>query len=177
VVEVRTVELCPERGLYWYRDLEPPRCKDKDHDHPVVLGHRHLDTVVLPDDTMVTAASFDSLNPYGGHPQPDYGLYLDPHWQPPWEHDLLAWPDFGVPATRAPLRNLLGGVLDRSRSGKQVQVGCLGGHGRTGTALACLAVMSGLPAPEAVSWVRQNYCSDAVETPEQEEFVVSWPYP
>jgi hypothetical protein len=49
----------------------------------------------------------------------------------------------------------------------------LGGHGRTGTALACLAALSGEPSQEAVVWVRTNYCPKAVETPEQAVFVAS----
>jgi hypothetical protein len=63
-------------------------------------------------------------------------------------------------------------VLDRARVGERVEVGCLGGHGRTGTALACLAILTGCPSGEAVAWVRANYCADAVETAEQESFVV-----
>ena len=63
-------------------------------------------------------------------------------------------------------------VLDRARAGERVELGCLGGHGRTGTALACLAILSGHPPGEAVAWVRANYCTNAVETAEQEAFVV-----
>jgi protein-tyrosine phosphatase len=64
-------------------------------------------------------------------------------------------------------------VRNRARTGQHVEVGCVGGHGRTGTALACLAALSGKPAQEAVAWVRTNYCSKAVETPEQGAFVAS----
>jgi protein-tyrosine phosphatase len=55
-----------------------------------------------------------------------------------------------------------------------VEIGCLGGHGRTGTALACLAIRTGHPAGDAVDWVRTVYCSSAVETPEQEAFVAEY---
>jgi protein-tyrosine phosphatase len=64
-------------------------------------------------------------------------------------------------------------VRDRARAGQRVEIGCLGGHGRTGSALASLAVLSGVPAQEAVAWVRNNYCSKAIETPEQASFVAS----
>jgi hypothetical protein len=43
--------------------------------------------------------------------------------------------------------------------------------GRTGTALACLAVLGGVVPGEAIAWVRANYCPKAVETDEQEAFV------
>jgi protein-tyrosine phosphatase len=65
-------------------------------------------------------------------------------------------------------------VLDRARAGQRVEVGCLGGHGRTGTVLGCLAVLTGHPHGEAVAWVRARYCADAVETAEQERFVVGF---
>jgi hypothetical protein len=32
-------------------------------------------------------------------------------------------------------------LLDRARAGQRVEIGCYGGHGRTGTALACLAIL------------------------------------
>jgi hypothetical protein len=135
--------------------------------------HRHRSVVSLPDGTRVTAVSFDAIAPYARErdEQPDYGLYLDPRWQPPWAHDHLDWPDFGVPGDPALVRTMLRSVLDRARTGERVEVGCLGGHGRTGTALACLAVLTGYPACDAVAWVRASYCQEAVETAGQEAFI------
>jgi protein-tyrosine phosphatase len=52
-----------------------------------------------------------------------------------------------------------------------VEVACSGGTGRTGTALACLAVLDGVPAADAVTFVRANYRPRAVETPSQRRFV------
>jgi hypothetical protein len=147
--------------------------ENKDHQHRVIEVHRHLDLVVLPDGTTLMAASFDPEDPYSRSPEPDYGLYLDSRWQPPWDHAHLEWPDLGVPDNTDSVRLSLTALLGRARSGERVEVGCLGGHGRTGTALACLAVLSGHPGGDAVNWVRANYCSDAVETPEQEAFVVA----
>jgi protein-tyrosine phosphatase len=45
------------------------------------------------------------------------------------------------------------------------------GRGRTGTALSCLAVLDGVPAQEAVAYVREYYSPRAVETPGQEAYV------
>jgi hypothetical protein len=39
--------------------------------------------------------------------------------------------------------------------------------------LACLAVLGGTAPQHAVAWVRANYCSAAVETPQQAAFVSS----
>lgn len=135
--------------------------------------HRHLDPVVLPGGTRLTAASFDQAAPYVRARVPDYGLYLDPRWQPPWDHGHICWPDFGLPTDADALTGTLRAVLERARSGQDVEMGCLGGHGRTGTALSCLAALSGHPAREAVAWVRSGYCAKAVETPEQEAFVAA----
>jgi hypothetical protein len=132
--------------------------------------HRHRTAVVLPDGTCLTAASFDRSDPYGREEPPDYGLYLDPRWQPPWPHDHVDWPDFGIPDETA-IMSALPSLLARARAGQRVEVGCAGGHGRTGTAVACLAVLTGCPAADAVAWVREHYCPSAVETPGQEAFV------
>lgn len=137
--------------------------------------HRHLTPVVLPDGTRVTAASFDPAAPYARDREPDYGLYLDSRWQPPWDHGYVEWPDFGVPADTPAVVGALKTILERARSGQHIEVGCLGGHGRTGTALAALAVLAGHPAGDAVAWVRSSYCAKAVETPGQEAFIAGLP--
>lgn len=133
--------------------------------------HWHRSVVVLPDRTPVMASSFDVADPYTRDPQPNYGLYFDPLWQPPWPHDQVDWPDLGVPTDRAELVAALRSMLGRARAGERVEVGCHGGHGRTGTALAVMAILTGHPAAEAVEWVRTTYCADAIETAEQERFV------
>ncbi len=58
----------------------------------------------------------------------------------------------------------LGAALPRSGS-------CAVGRGRTGTALACLAVLDGLPADEAVAYIREHYDRRAVDTPWQRRYV------
>ncbi len=175
MVEIRRFVACTECGVYWAAGQEPVKCRNDDHAHRVVETHRHLDPVVLPDGTRLTAVSFDPVAPYARDRDPDYGLYLDSRWQPPWDHGHIEWPDFGLPADAGAVAGALAAVLERARSGQHVEVGCLGGHGRTGTALACLAVLAGHPARDAVAWVRSGYCAKAVETPAQEAFVAALP--
>ena len=55
---------------------------------------------------------------------------------------------------------------------ERVEVACGGGRGRTGTALACPAVLDGVPARHAVAWVRRSYDPRAVETPWQRRWVM-----
>ena len=176
MTKTRVIVACAEHQVYWHLGTEPAKCTDLDHEHRQFEVHQHRSVVILPEDTKVTGVSFDELAPYARDRRPDYGLYLDRRWQPPWAHDHLDWPDFGVPDDPASLVTALQSVLDRARTGEQVEVGCLGGHGRTGTALACLAILAGYPAAEAVAWVRADYCPKAVETADQEAFVTGFRY-
>ena len=172
MTDISVVVVCPECRTFWPEGGEPA-CADPDHDRRRHEMHRHRTPVRLPDGTEVTAVSYDEAHPYARDRPPDFGLYLDGRWRPPWPHAHVAWPDFGVPADAAAVVGELRSLLDRARRGETVELGCVGGHGRTGTALACLAVLAGCPAGDAVAWVRSNYCDKAVETPEQEAFVAA----
>jgi protein-tyrosine phosphatase len=55
-----------------------------------------------------------------------------------------------------------------------VEVACSGGYGRTGTALACVAILDGVPAAEAIGYVRQHYKSRAIETAWQRRYVMQF---
>ena len=56
-----------------------------------------------------------------------------------------------------------------------MEIACTGGRGRTGTALACLAILDGVPSAAAVAFVREHYDRHAVETPGQRRYVARWP--
>lgn len=90
---------------------------------------------------------------------------------PPYEHRRVDWPDFRLPRDRADAMDALRDALRRAHDGTLVEVACAGGRGRTGTALAAMAVLDGLPADEAVAWVRREYDRRAVETPWQARWV------
>ncbi len=156
--------------MHWYPQAEPAKCAVSGHNHLTFEVHNHRLAVALPEGTQVVAVSFDPRDAYARDRPPDFGLYLDARWQPPWDHQLLAWPDFGLPDGNE-LVTALGSLLERARAGQRVEIGCIGGHGRTGTALATLAVLTGCPSIGAVAWARANYCPQAVETAEQEAFV------
>jgi hypothetical protein len=173
VTESFLVIACAECATFWTA-ADAAKCVDPAHHRQQHEVHRHRTVVVLPDGTSLVAASFDDTDPYTRDRAPDYGLYLDDRWQPSWPHDRVDWPDFGVPRDPIAFARALRSVLDRARGGQRVEIGCLGGHGRTGTALACLAVLSGHPANNAVAWVRDHYCAKAVETDHQAAFVVTF---
>ena len=79
--------------------------------------------------------------------------------------------DFGLPTNPELAARQIVEAFGRARGGELVEVGCLGGSGRTGTVLACMAVLAGVPQAEAVAWVRANYRPQAVETADQEAWV------
>ena len=101
----------------------------------------------------------------------DFGLYLDTAWRPTWPAEVVEWPDFGLPVATAGAMSQIRGAFTRAQAGERVEVGCRGGLGRTGTVLACMAVLSGVPGSEAVEWVRDHYDRHAVETAEQAQWV------
>ena len=108
-------------------------------------------------------------------PLPEVGVYLlgrrpDPV---PWESRWVRWPDFRLPADPADLRAALRQMWERAAD-ERVELACHGGTGRTGTALACLAVLDGVPPADAVAFVRAAYRPRAVETPRQRRFVAGF---
>ena len=110
--------------------------------------------------------------PLPSGPMPTFGVYLlgKPPPETAWESRWLRWPDFRLPADRVQAEEILAEAWDRAR-GERVEIACGGGRGRTGTALACLAVLDGVPADQAVTFVRQHYDDHAVETPWQRRYV------
>ena len=101
----------------------------------------------------------------------DFALVLARGPAPAWPHRLVRWPDFWVPTDRDDALSALHEALCRARGGERVEVACRGGTGRTGTALAALAVLDGLTPPEALAWVRGGYHHRAVETPWQRRWL------
>ena len=173
MTDIHVVVACAQCHVFWPVDADRPTCTFPEHHHQQHEMHRHRSPVVLPDGTTLMAVSFDENDPYGRERLPDFGLYLDARWRPAWPYENIAWPDFGVPDDPARLEVALRDLLDRARNGQRVELGCLGGHGRTGTTLAWLAMLSGHSATDAVAWVRANYCAKAVETDEQAAFVAA----
>jgi protein-tyrosine phosphatase len=68
----------------------------------------------------------------------------------------VRWPDWWLPADRADTYNAWLEVWRRAESAR-VEVACSGGQGRTGAALAWVAILDGVPAADAVAYVRQHY--------------------
>ncbi|WP_372411602.1 protein-tyrosine phosphatase family protein [Streptomyces luteireticuli] len=124
----------------------------------------------LPSGRLVRGRGLSRPLPAG--PGPGFAVYLLGK-EPPrvdWEARWLRWPDFRLPADDDRARAVLREAWERA-AGERVEVACGGGRGRTGTALACIAVLDGVPAGEAVAYVRRHYDARAVETPWQKRYV------
>ena len=104
-------------------------------------------------------------------PAPDFGLYLDWGWKPEWRAEFIAWPDFNLPKNDEAAVDAILEAYERAQKGWRVEIGCIGGHGRTGTALACMGVLAGLTPKEAIRYVRKNYCTETLENDKQEWWV------
>jgi hypothetical protein len=125
--------------------------------------------VVFPDGTRAFASA-SAFHWIGGPGEPpDVGLWLDESWASHGE--IVDWPDGGVPRDPEAAARSITEAYEAARGGARVEVGCIAGHGRTGTALACMAILAGVPAEEAVAWIREHYCEKAVEPPYQEPWV------
>lgn len=92
---------------------------------------------------------------------------LREHYDIPCEEIMVPWPDFGRPRVKMSFWETIHRVI-KHRGWKTVCIHCGHGHGRTGTAMACILVaMCGHSAIEAVDIVREHHCEEAVETSEQ----------
>lgn len=87
-----------------------------------------------------------------------------------WPFRWVRWPDFRLPTDPHDAAAAFAEAWQRAAA-ERVEVACEGGRGRTGTALACLAILDGVPADRAVEFVRMHYDSHAVETRRQRKFV------
>ncbi len=103
---------------------------------------------------------------------PEFGIYLLNKRPEPvsWEARWVRWPDFWLPTDRSDAQGALRDAWRRAAD-ERVEIACGGGRGRTGTALACLAVLDGVPPHEAVAYVRGHYDPRAVETSWQHRYV------
>lgn len=124
----------------------------------------------FPDGTTVYASSEHQREI--GEATPDFGLYLSNMWDASCLAYYVDWPDMDVPRRYDIASYAIIDAFKKARDDEMwVEIGCIGGHGRTGTALACMGVLSGQSGQEAIDYVKENYCNHAIETKTQEWFV------
>ncbi|HVH21369.1 MAG TPA: protein-tyrosine phosphatase family protein [Pseudonocardia sp.] len=148
------------------------------------MGEELVGSIALPDGTAVRGRGRREPLPPG--PLPQFGLYLGrppdragsrlalprgTPWRPDWPAEWIDWPDFRTPRDDPAAAAAIVATYRRARAGERVEVACGGGVGRTGTVIACLAVLAGHPAEDAVGWTRRHYRSRAVETGGQRRWI------
>ncbi len=84
---------------------------------------------------------------------------------------VLDWPDFGVLTTLPKEFWIQLLTMVKAKKAKLLTF-CVGGHGRTGTALASMLVTEfNYGAQQAIDWVKTTYCSKAIEAVSQEKYI------
>jgi hypothetical protein len=143
------------------------------HSHPALV-------IALADGKSVTIYGGSAASPI--HKDCDVYVELDAYsagvLSPfPWEEQnggamVIKYPITDMQAPKDPVgfRKMVKWVAAQLLAEKKVHVGCIGGHGRTGTVLA--AIVKELTGEvDAISFVRKNYCQKAVESDTQIKFL------
>lgn len=118
-------------------------------------------------------------------PVPDLGIYLTKAWEEffkppkffgfipkkpyvlPYPAVVLDWSDHDMLPMHE-LRWIIEVIREAMAEDKLVEIACFGGHGRTGTLLACLVgEIENLTARQAILAIRSRYCEKAVESTSQ----------
>jgi protein-tyrosine phosphatase len=132
--------------------------------------HKH-DEVKLFDGTPIYCSS---VRDKSAEKVPDFGLYADFSWHPLWRNEFITWPDYGIPTDEELGLTQIYEAYCRAIEGEMVEIGCIGGHGRTGTILAIMYIASAegqVTGKEAFDFVKKNYCEHAIESDIQEWYI------
>jgi len=92
-------------------------------------------------------------------------------WQTPKTMVVdYSMPNMGVPHSQEDMQEMVKWLAEQVTAKKNVHVGCIGGHGRTGLILTALyAEMTG--DEQSLKVVRETYCNKAVESFQQLEWL------
>lgn len=105
---------------------------------------------------------------------PDFAIYAHGGWNPACPAIFIPWQDYGLPTcTYEQAAESIKMAYQAVKDGKAVEVGCMGGHGRTGTILACMLIMANpkFTPSQAIEAARTRHCKNAVESASQDWFV------
>ncbi len=88
---------------------------------------------------------------------------------------MIDWPDYRLPRRTAQAAEQLYGAWQMADS-ELVEITCRGGVGRTGTALAMIAMFEGMSACEAIDFVRSRYNEQSVQSHAQRGFIMDFSF-
>jgi len=86
------------------------------------------------------------------------------------EFIYLDWDDYTAPPVGLDFWQELK-TLIKEKQWKTIALGCVGGHGRTGTAICALMIAHGYSAESAIKNVREIYCKKCVENESQRRYL------
>lgn len=94
----------------------------------------------------------------------------------PWETQKVVEIHYTIRDMDAPVdvprfKKLVTWLCNQLQDEKRIHVGCVGGHGRTGTVLTAI-VAELLGKKDAIQYVRKHYCEKAVESKSQIAFLM-----
>lgn len=130
-------------------------------------------------------ASLDDMQANGGLREfnPDVGYYFDAGWGKvvTWPNRFIAWRDMGLPDNLDFTIDMLQESHKNIMEGRTVEIGCVGGKGRTGTFMALLMWWHERVVHDYyresgqyyIDRVREEYLPEAIETLQQEEYIKS----
>lgn len=143
----------------------------------------YFEQVVYPDETKIRISSQAIDNSRDDNEHPDYACYFTTR-EPVCVATYLPWADFAWPKVGMDVVDLyVRDVIAHARAGEEVEIGCIGGHGRTGTFMAlmgyhCGVVDDGMEVQDAtdvlVKWVRETFCKEAIEGKKQEWYIAAY---
>ena len=156
-------------------------------------GH-WMDEFKLNEDSSVYLSARGTIQKDRKTNAPDYGCYMDSQWQPqnsiwltpnaPIDTDLftqnvvpamyIRWPDMGIIPVKDYSEVIVWCMTRVMEIDAKLEIGCYGGHGRTGTVLAGLLVYNGIDGHDAIKEVRTRYCDRAIESKSQEDLIVEY---
>jgi hypothetical protein len=122
------------------------------------------------DPIVVDADIYVGLDGYANRPKGAKGQWP---WEPGYrEVQLIDFPitDMAAPKSAKDFKGLIDYLCNQLQAGKKIHVGCIGGHGRTGTVLAAV-VQQMMGEKDAINYVRKHYCHKAVESQSQINFL------
>lgn len=158
----------PEPGFEWPPPLE------SDNDSEIYNQYIAYDEIpeIYRSSGLFLDQSFPYVilaGPFSNKPINVRGLCLDEMYYFDNEDWLYHIKDFGIPKDPEKFRDILLEIHRYGCEHKLIYIGCRGGLGRTGVALACLLKLIGVENPIGV--VRTMYNMKAVETTGQVAFI------
>lgn len=121
-----------------------------------------------------------------GSPRDGYDIYIGFDYGMKFTHQPFPWDqkddpvvefqyhitDMCAPKSPKEFKKMINWCADQLDDGKKIHIGCIGGHGRTGTFLAALVSLYADLTDDPIKWVRKNHCAKAVESKSQIKFLV-----